>query len=239
MFCPGRAGSRSPWLEELPGYVEEVLALKGEYRVRTEVRLGIEADFVPGHEDELGGCLCCFRSSSCWARTGRETGWSTARLLARFERGQAEVDAIHAYAGAVIATAGCGLFDVLTHLDRRKFGHRPSAVRRAAAEVAGGSLAAPWSCLRADAQARGSRTLTRLLCTPPGVPSCFPPHMLTVGYRFPTAGATGRVGGRAIGKWHERARRTAVEAVAHPAKPGRRHRRSVRRRRAEAIGTIA
>ncbi len=117
-------------LEELPGYVEEVLALKGEYRGRIEVRLGIEADFVPGHEDELRRLLALFPFELVLGSVHWLGDWLVdgPASLARFERGQAEVDAIwYAYAGAVIAAAGCGLFDVLTHLDLpKKFGHRPS-----------------------------------------------------------------------------------------------------------------
>lgn len=116
--------------EELPGYVEEVLALKVEYRGRIEVLLGIEADFVPGHEEGLRRLLAPYPFDLVLGSVHWLGDWLVdgPGSVARFERGQAEVDAIwHAYAGAVVGAAGSGLFDVLTHLDLpKKFGHRPS-----------------------------------------------------------------------------------------------------------------
>src|SRR5438046_1441421 len=42
---------------ELPGYVEEVLALREEYAGRIDVLLGLEADYAEGHEAELAAIL--------------------------------------------------------------------------------------------------------------------------------------------------------------------------------------
>ena len=42
---------------ELPGYVEEVRALRDEFRGRIDVLLGLEADYAEGHEEALGELL--------------------------------------------------------------------------------------------------------------------------------------------------------------------------------------
>ncbi|MGV8040630.1 MAG: histidinol-phosphatase HisJ family protein [Thermoanaerobaculaceae bacterium] len=148
-------------LEELPGYVEEVLALKAEYRGRIEVLLGIEADYVPGHEEGLRQLLAPYPFDLVLGSVHWLGGWLVdgPSSVVRFERGPGEVDAIwHAYAGAVMAAAGSGLFDVLTHLDLpKKFGHRPSvpyagrqaelvqavAASRCAVELSSGGMRKP------------------------------------------------------------------------------------------------
>lgn len=116
--------------EELPRYVEAVLALKERYRGRIEVLLGIEADFVEGFEEALEAELArnpfdVVLGSEHWL-----DGWCVddPSSIPRYRQGQAEVDRIWArYAEAAIAAARSGLFDVLTHLDLpKKFGFRPS-----------------------------------------------------------------------------------------------------------------
>lgn len=127
---PQRDSRLAMRLEELPGYVEEVLALKAEYHGRVEVQLGIEADFVPGHDDGLRRLLARYPFDLVLGSVHWLGDWLVdgPASVARFERGQHEVDAIWLdYADAVIAATGSGLFDVLTHLDLpKKFGHRPS-----------------------------------------------------------------------------------------------------------------
>lgn len=117
-------------LDELAGYVHEVLALAGEYRGRIEVVLGIEADFIPGHEEALRQLLAPYPFELVLGSVHWLGDWpvDSPQSVARYERGQGEIDAVwQAYAGAVIAAAGSGLFDVLSHLDLpKKFGHRPS-----------------------------------------------------------------------------------------------------------------
>jgi len=115
---------------ELPRYVEEVLALKDRYRGRIEVLLGIEADYVAGHEEALDRLLADFPFDVVLGSVHLVDGWlvDAPTALPRFSRGQEEVDRIWArYAELLIAAAGSGLFDVLAHLDLpKKYGFRPS-----------------------------------------------------------------------------------------------------------------
>ncbi len=116
--------------EELPRYVDAVLALKERYRGRIEVLLGIEADFVAGHEEALERELARYPFDVVLGSEHWLDGWCVddASSIPRYQQGQEEVDRIWArYAEAALAAARSGLFDVLTHLDLpKKFGFRPT-----------------------------------------------------------------------------------------------------------------
>jgi histidinol-phosphatase (PHP family) len=116
--------------DELPRYVESVLTLKERYRDSVEIVLGLEADFIPGHEDELVRILESYPFDVVLGSVHSLDGWwvDGPGSVARFSKGPAEVDAVWAqYAGLLIGAAGSGLFDVLPHLDLpKKFGFRPT-----------------------------------------------------------------------------------------------------------------
>jgi histidinol-phosphatase (PHP family) len=116
--------------EELPRYVDAVIELKERARGRLEVLLGIEADFIPGHEEELERLLAAYPFDVVLGSVHWLDGWclDAPASVARYRRGQEEVDAIWSrYAEILIAAAGSGLFDVLSHLDLpKKFGFRAS-----------------------------------------------------------------------------------------------------------------
>ena len=116
--------------EELPRYVDAVLELKRRARGRVEVLLGIEADFIPGHEQQLERLLAAYPFDIVLGSVHWLDGWclDAPSSVARYRRGQDEVDAIWArYSEALIAAAGSGIFDVLSHLDLpKKFGFRPT-----------------------------------------------------------------------------------------------------------------
>ena len=99
-------------LQELPQYVDEVLALKERYRGRIEVRLGIEADFIPGHEDGLRRLLEPFPFELVLGSVHWVDGWLVdgPRSIPRYQKGQGEVDGIWAaYAETLIRATrpGC------------------------------------------------------------------------------------------------------------------------------------
>lgn len=114
-------------MAELPEYVEDVLRLRERYS-EIPIRLGIEADFIPGREEELKKLLEPYpwdyvigsvHFIGDWgfddpSTVNRYADWDISELYAKFftlERLAAE----------------SGLFDILAHLDLiKKFGHRPS-----------------------------------------------------------------------------------------------------------------
>ena len=116
--------------EDLPRYVDEVLAMAARYRGRIEVLLGVEADYIAGREEDLVRLLAAYPFDVVLGSVHFVDGWlvDAPSSLARLDQGQAEVDRVwELYTELLIAAAGSGLFDVLTHLDLpKKFGHRPS-----------------------------------------------------------------------------------------------------------------
>jgi histidinol-phosphatase (PHP family) len=125
--------SRDPGLamreEDLGGYLEEVASLSREFSGSIPVRLGLEADYAEGHEEELRRWL----RRGDWDLVLGSVHWvagdwvdapeSAAR---RFAREGAE--ALYAeYYRLLAKAARTGLFDVLTHFDLpKKHGHRPA-----------------------------------------------------------------------------------------------------------------
>ncbi len=116
--------------EELPRYVDAVLALKERYAGRIEVLLGLEADYVAGGEETLATLLAKYPFDVVLGSVHWLDGWwvDAPRSVARYRRGPGEVDRIWAgYAEQLLRAARSGLFDVLAHLDLpKKFGFFPS-----------------------------------------------------------------------------------------------------------------
>ncbi|HWI64159.1 MAG TPA: histidinol-phosphatase HisJ family protein [Symbiobacteriaceae bacterium] len=112
---------------ELEEYVADVLRLRDRYR-EIPIRLGIEADYVPGYEEDLVNMLAPYpwdyvigsvHIIGDWdfdnpAKVNRYADWDISELYAKFFTLE-------------IMAAKSGLFDVLAHIDLiKKFGHRPS-----------------------------------------------------------------------------------------------------------------
>ncbi len=133
--------------DQFEGYVAEVETLAREFRGAIPVRLGLEADYAEGHEEELAAWLAraewdLVLGSVHWVAGG----WIDApESVARFER--EGTDALYAeYYRLLARAARTGLFDVLTHFDLpKKHGHRPS-VSLADAEEQAIAAAAESGC---------------------------------------------------------------------------------------------
>lgn len=116
-------------LEELPRYVESVLRLKEEYADRIQVLLGIEADYVEGHEEALAAILASYPFDLVLGSVHWLDGfWVDAPDSRRvYEEGPERVRSIWVnYWSQLEKAAKSGLFDVLAHLDLpKKFGFLP------------------------------------------------------------------------------------------------------------------
>jgi len=138
---------------QLPHYVEAVQALADRFP-QLRIRLGIEADFLPGFESAVAERLARHPfdyviGSVHWV----PSPWGGERLITsrRFWRQEGEEAsgdphdddvnaAFCAYHERLRESAGCGLFHVMAHCDVvHKFGHLPtldtSAEHRRTAEV--------------------------------------------------------------------------------------------------------
>jgi histidinol-phosphatase (PHP family) len=124
--------------DQFEGYVAEVLALREEFRGRIAVRLGLEADYVEGHEETLASWL----SRAPWDLVLGSVHFVAGDWIdapgseARFAKEGAD-RLYDEYYRLLAKAARSGHFDVLTHFDLpKKFGNRPSAPREAAEKEA-------------------------------------------------------------------------------------------------------
>lgn len=123
---------------ELPGYVEEVLALREEYRGRIDILLGIEADYAEGHEAALRELLSghdwdVVLGSVHWVAGA----WIDAPDAARRHDTEGTIFLWWEYWRLVTKACATGLFDVMAHFDLpKKFGHRMPASLAASEERA-------------------------------------------------------------------------------------------------------
>lgn len=114
-------------MEELDEYVQDVIRLREQYP-EIPIRLGIEADYIPGREEELARLLEPYpwdyiigsvHFIGDWgfddpAHVNRYAEWDISELYAKFFTLEK-------------MAAQSGLFDIMAHLDLiKKFGHRPS-----------------------------------------------------------------------------------------------------------------
>jgi histidinol-phosphatase (PHP family) len=101
-------------VSELPRYVAEAHDLKARYDGRIAVRVGVEADYIPGREDDLRALL----DGQDFDYVLGSVHYARGRNV--FDRSRwATEDAAETYADyyrQVIAAAGSGLFDILSHL---------------------------------------------------------------------------------------------------------------------------
>ncbi len=115
--------------EELPSYVESVLALKEKYRGTVEVLLGIEADYVEGHEEKLADLLERYPFDVVLGSVHWLDGlWVDAPSSLRlYQQGADQVEAIwEKYWQKLEKAIRTGLFDIMAHLDLpKKFGFFP------------------------------------------------------------------------------------------------------------------
>lgn len=118
-------------MEELPRYVDAVLSLRDRYAGQLEVLLGVEADFIPGHEATLARLLGSYPFDVVLGSVHHLGDfWVDApSSRPRYEQGEAEVEAIwRRYAELIIEAASSRMFDVLAHLDLpKKYGFRAAA----------------------------------------------------------------------------------------------------------------
>ena len=111
--------------EEFPLYVQRVLELQGEARA-PEIRLGVEADFIPGAGDELRNILIAYPFDYVIGSVHYINGWGFDNPDLVHEYGHRNLFEIYAlYFEQLCAAARSGLFDIIAHPDLiKKFGYR-------------------------------------------------------------------------------------------------------------------
>ena len=114
---------------QLPEYVDQVRILQKRHQ-RPKIKLGIEADFVPGHEEELNQLLGQYDFDYVYGSVHIIGEWrfDDTRLYPN-QYDQRDVDeAYEQYFGLIRQSIRSGLFDVLGHMDLiKKFNYWPTA----------------------------------------------------------------------------------------------------------------
>ncbi len=114
--------------ERFEGYVRTVLDLRDAYPEIT-IRLGVEADFVPGHERQLEAMLAPYSWDYVYGSVHYIDGWGFDNPAYRHRYAEWQIETLYEhYFELMVAAAQTGFFDVLGHLDViKKWGHRPPA----------------------------------------------------------------------------------------------------------------
>jgi histidinol-phosphatase (PHP family) len=110
-------------------YVEDVERCRTRYASDIRIRLSTEADYIPGHEQELERILRSYDWDYVIGSVHFIGGWGfdDSRYLSEFSQWSMD-DLYTTYFSLVGASAETGLFDTIGHSDLvKKFGHRPAA----------------------------------------------------------------------------------------------------------------
>lgn len=113
--------------QQLPMYVEQVRDLQRRYS-RPRIKLGIEADFVPGYEEDLRRLLDQYDFDYVYGSVHLIDDWrfDDSRLYPHQYEGRNVEEDYAQFFSLIRQSAQSGLFDVLSHIDLiKKFNYRP------------------------------------------------------------------------------------------------------------------
>jgi histidinol-phosphatase (PHP family) len=115
-------------MDELEGYISEVQDLKKEYP-EISIKLGIEADYLPGIEDRTANLLNAYDFDYVLGSIHFINGWGfdDSRHIEGYEERGID-DVYRSYYALVADAASSGLFDIIGHLDLvKKYNFRPQS----------------------------------------------------------------------------------------------------------------
>ncbi len=113
---------------ELDFYVEDVERCRSRYAGDITIRLSTEADFIPGHEQELERILRRYDWDYVVGSVHFVDGWGMddSRYLSGYDAWNVD-ELYRTYFDLIGQAAETGSFDVMGHVDLvKKFGHRPA-----------------------------------------------------------------------------------------------------------------
>ena len=120
-------------MDELPRYVEECLRLKEKYRQDIQIRVGLEADYIEGYEEQIRDILERYPFDYVIGSVHFLGEWdiSDYRQTHNWE-GRDVLDVYRQYYEAVQKAAATGLYDITGHLDViKRFGQVPPVEQEA------------------------------------------------------------------------------------------------------------
>ena len=113
--------------KDLPVYISQVRELQEKHR-EIPVRLGIEADYVSTHMDDIAKTLAEHEFDYIYGSIHFIESWGFDQTRFKYEFDRRDIDeGYEVYFGLVMDAARTGLYDIMTHLDVvKKYGHRPT-----------------------------------------------------------------------------------------------------------------
>ncbi len=115
--------------DELPHYHEMLERLKAQYaRKNLTIKIGIEADFIPGYEEKTKAILEAYPYDYVLGSVHfiGDFAFDNPNQKDRLQTGN--IDKVYLdYHALLRKSAACGLFDIMSHVDLvKKFGDRPT-----------------------------------------------------------------------------------------------------------------
>lgn len=123
-------------LAELENYVDEAVALKKEYKNDIDIKVGLEADYIKGYEEEIEKLLNSYPFDYILGSVHFLGEWdlSDSRQMEGWRKRPLD-DIFTDYYLAIQGAAKSGLYDIIGHFDViKKFGHVPTKDMRAIIE---------------------------------------------------------------------------------------------------------
>lgn len=115
-------------MEELPHYVEEALELKEKYKGCIDIRVGLEADYIEGYEEQIAAIIDRYPWDYIIGSVHFLGTWDVSdyRQLDGWSGRQVN-DVFRQYYEAVQKAARTGMYDFLGHIDMiKRFGYVPT-----------------------------------------------------------------------------------------------------------------
>ena len=112
--------------EELPQYLDMMRKVREEFKTFT-IKIGIEADYIPGYEDKTRAILASYRYDFVIGSIHFIDAWAFDDPDQKVRWKDKDVDTVYRdYYALLRKSAESGLFDIMGHADLvKKFGHRP------------------------------------------------------------------------------------------------------------------
>lgn len=116
-------------MDELPLYHKMIEDARAQFKGRLEVRIGIEADFVPGYEKQTKAILDAYPYDYVIGSVHFIKDWGFDNPEEREKWSAHDVNAVYRdYFELLRASAESKLYDIIAHPDLvKKFGNRPTA----------------------------------------------------------------------------------------------------------------
>lgn len=114
-------------MAELPRYVEECLTLKERYRGVIDLRVGLEADYIEGYEEQIREILAPYPWDYLIGSVHFLGDWDiTDHRQVHGWEGKDPLEVYRLYYDAVKKSALSGLYDIIGHMDViKRFGYGP------------------------------------------------------------------------------------------------------------------